>query len=223
MTRATFTLALLLAGATRAQAVTNDCRNAGDGTPCAGPCIAAGTCRDGTCVANALRADGAACSSGNRCSAGDFCAGGECIPGADPVGCPAGDGVCLVGECDPSVGCTLRNICDLAGQSDMAPSAADAETPADAGSGAPPMSRDAGSTESTDRTGWTDPISGEVRGSSVARFGCEVARASMSDLTVVVLLALTGLGLRAATRRRPGRAGRAWRTDTPARDRSHTR
>ncbi len=107
--RALFIAIAFTAAAGVAHAATTDCAGAGDGTPCTGPCVAAGRCAAGACAAIDLFPDGTACASGDRCSLGDTCFGGLCKPGGTEAVCP--DAPCALGVCDPDVGCRLVPTC----------------------------------------------------------------------------------------------------------------
>jgi MYXO-CTERM domain-containing protein len=120
-------LAVCLLASLTARAATSDCSQVSDGTPCIGPCIAAGQCMGGTCKASMLSPDGTPCSSGNACSTGDMCLGGVCMQGSGMVTCPD-KGPCLKGMCDPMKGCVVVNKC----KTDMSmPPPTDLSTPTD--------------------------------------------------------------------------------------------
>jgi MYXO-CTERM domain-containing protein len=119
--------AVCLLSSLTARAATSDCSNKTDGTPCVGPCIAAGQCMNGGCQASMLSPDGTPCSSGNACSTGDSCLGGVCMQGSGMVTCPD-KGPCMKGMCDPMKGCVTFNKC----KPDMSPPPPmDLSTPAD--------------------------------------------------------------------------------------------
>jgi hypothetical protein len=105
-------VSLLLLFAPHASAATMDCSAAGNGTPCAGPCIASGVCGGGTCHPTSLIKDNTPCVSGNPCTTGDQCQNGVCQPGTMVV-CP-GSPPCLQGVCDPVIGCKMVSTCDMA-------------------------------------------------------------------------------------------------------------
>jgi hypothetical protein len=103
----------------RARATTTSCANATDGTPCVDACIAVGTCTAHVCVPTSLRPAGTPCSTDNPCTISDQCQAGVCVAGS-PVICPD-QSACLVGVCNPRIGCTVKDACppDLAGPSDL--------------------------------------------------------------------------------------------------------
>jgi hypothetical protein len=102
--------AFVLACVAPARAAVESCAGAGDGTPCAGPCIVEGACKAGVCEAGMVRENGSPCASGDRCSLGDFCDDGVCLPGASTITCPSAS-KCRVGMCDPRLGCVLVDVC----------------------------------------------------------------------------------------------------------------
>lgn len=69
-------------------------------------------------VAVVPRFDGSSCTSGNPYTTGDFCMHGTCEPGPGTVMCPSMP-PCTMGVCDPTVGCTVKTICDMAMPPDM--------------------------------------------------------------------------------------------------------
>jgi len=191
----------VIAFAARAHAVTNDCSTAGDGTPCGGPCISSGVCAGHVCQPKVTLPDGTLCSSGNRCTTGDSCMDGVCQPSGEWVACP-GMPPCLVGVCDPQVGCKTANICDLNMPADLG-GAPDSSVPADlsgatdlgrAGDLVAPSELGTDAAEGTADLAGTLPDAGlapadQVRGSSFVG-GCSAgARAPSSPPALVLLLA----------------------------------
>lgn len=90
-----------------------------------GPCVR-GVCDPGTGACGAQpRADGTACDDGDACTMDDACAAGAC--GGAAADCSAMDGPCVIGTCDPSLGCTTAPRADGA-DCDADPSDCVAET-----------------------------------------------------------------------------------------------
>jgi N-acetylneuraminic acid mutarotase len=108
--------------------------NASDGSSCATPCVAGGTCQTGSCLGTAVSCDdnnsctddacdpvlgcvhvpnSAPCDQGNACIIGGTCAQGACIDGT-PVQCDDFND-CTADDCDPATGCVHVNrdgLCD---------------------------------------------------------------------------------------------------------------
>jgi len=106
-----------------------------DDVPCSSPFVCGGSCRAGTCIGdhpadcddgnscttdtcdvagnacrNEVRVDGAPCDDPDPCIVGGICAAGTCA-GGTLVTCDDGE-PCTADWCDPSVGCTSRNVAD---------------------------------------------------------------------------------------------------------------
>lgn len=104
-----FILVALLAWPIAARATTSSCATSSDGTPCSDTCVTVGTCTARVCTPGTLRPNGTPCSTENACTISDQCQAGVCVAGT-PVTCP-NLSACLIGVCNPRIGCTAKNTC----------------------------------------------------------------------------------------------------------------
>ena len=81
-------------------------------------------CENATCVVNAPKADGSACSDGDPCTTLDACKAGSCKGAAKACddgnpctwdGCNASTGFCFAGNASEGTVCGLGKVCGVAG------------------------------------------------------------------------------------------------------------